>query len=138
MSRRTKIVTLAIGLVVGLSMLFCGLLLSTQAPSDRCFVCGEPIQSRHSMLYYLVYGHERAWHLACMSPDFRKHMEDRLRELAKERANQIDDSGRSESDPLSQSGPRRIVQTVERDIAAFEKQHPKTIVKPVPLVATPN
>jgi hypothetical protein len=59
-------------------------------------------------------------------------MEDKLRALARERAKEVDDSGRSDSDPLSQSGPRRIVETVERDIAAFEKNHPKTMAGTLP------
>jgi hypothetical protein len=63
--------------------------------------------------------------MACISTAYRDYAETRMRELAKEHAKQIDDSGRHVDDPLSQTGPRNIVKTVERDIAAYEKAHPR-------------
>jgi hypothetical protein len=124
MKSRKAIIVVAASLsgALGLATL---LLATTDAPPNRCIVCGEPIKSQHSMLYFVFYGHERAFHLVCISANFRDHAESRMRALAKERSKEIDTSGRHPDDPLSQAGPGHIVDTVDRDIANYEKTHPR-------------
>jgi hypothetical protein len=124
MKSRKAILVVAASLLgaLGLATL---LLATTDAPRNRCIVCGDPIKSQHSMLYFVFYGHDRAFHLTCMSANFRDYAESRMRALAKERSKEIDTSGRHPDDPLSQTGPGHIIETVERDIANYEKGRPR-------------
>jgi len=72
------------------------------------------------MMHYLLFGQTPAFHMACASTKFRDQAEARMRELAHQKMNE-----KPPDWAAHWPGDGDWDRQVERDIAAYEKTHPR-------------